>query len=46
MQRHVFDSRLNSTTESTEVTLMEILSVTSALSVFKYIRAFPDLQEY
>ena len=36
MQRHVFDSRLNSTTESTEVTQTEILSVTSALSVFKY----------
>jgi hypothetical protein len=35
MQRHVFDSHLNSTTESTEVTETEILSVTSALSVFK-----------
>jgi hypothetical protein len=25
---------------------MEILSVTSALTVFKYVRAVPDLQEY
>jgi hypothetical protein len=32
--------------ESAEVTQTEILSVTSALSVFKYVRAVPDLQEY
>jgi len=42
----VFDSRLNSITESGEVTPTEILSVTSALTVFKYVRAVPDLQEY
>ena len=32
MQRYVFDSHLNSTTDSTEVTGTEILSVTSAVS--------------
>jgi len=42
----MFASRWNSTTESTEVTQTEILSVTSALSVFKYVRAVPNLQEY